>query len=189
MRKLIVSESLTLDGIFEGPAKTPFEPFELAGWTEPYFSEEQMQYMMEGMSGGDALLLGRETYQGFEPAWTAQSGPAADYMNSVAKYVVSTTLKKAEWNNSTLIKGNIVEEIRKLKQQPGKDIAILGSGALVRSLMTHDLIDEYSFLVYPVVLGRGKRFFGASGTTALKLKKAKAFSSGVVSLFYEPQRR
>ncbi len=189
MRKLVVSESITLDGVFEGPARTPYEPFEQAGWTEPYFSEEHMKYVSEGMAGGDALLVGRVTYEGFAASWTRQTGPVADFMNNVAKYVVSTTLKKAEWNNSTLISGNVAEEIARLKQQPGKNIAVLGSGALVRALMAYDLVDEYSLLVYPVVLGAGKRLFGGENKTSLRLREARAFSSGVVFLSYEPDRK
>jgi len=189
MRKLLVSESVTLDGVFEGPVHLPFEKFGQAGWTEPYFSEEQMQYLSEGMAGGGALLLGRATYHYFETSWSPQTGPVADYMNNVTKYVVSTTLKKADWHNSSLIQGNIVEEIRQLKQQPGKDIAILGSGTLVRSLMDGDLIDEYSLLVYPVILGTGQRLFEMQTKTLLKLKEAKAFGSGVVLLSYEPGRK
>jgi dihydrofolate reductase len=189
MGKLIVSESLTLDNVFEGPVQLPFEKFQHAGWTEPYASEEQMQYVSEGMSSGGALLLGRVTYEYFEAAWVPQTGPLADFMNNATKYVVSTTLKKAEWNNSTLIKGNIVEEIAKLKQQPGKDMAILGSSALARSLMQHDLIDEYSLLVYPLVLGTGKRFFGDGAKASLRLKETRPFSSGVVFLSFEPERK
>ena len=189
MGKLLVSESITLDGVFEGPVKLPFEKFEHAGWTESYFSEEQAQYLSEGISGEGSLLLGRMTYEYFEAAWTPQTGPVADFMNNATKYVVSASLKKASWHNSTLINGNILEEIKKLKQQPGKDLAILGSGALVRSLMDCDLIDEYSLLVYPVVLGTGKRLFGNQNKTALKLKEARAFGSGVVLLSFKPERK
>jgi dihydrofolate reductase len=189
VRKLLVSESVTLDGVFEGPVHLPFEKFEQAGWTEAYSSEEHMKYLSEAMAGGGALMLGRATYQYFETSWSPQTGPVADYMNNVTKYVVSTTLKKADWHNSTLIQGNIVEEIRQLKQQPGKDIAILGSGTLLRSLMDCDLIDEYSLLVYPIVLGMGQRLFEKQTKTPLKLKEAKAFGSGVVLLSYELDKK
>jgi dihydrofolate reductase len=189
MRKILVSESLTLDGVFEAPAKVAGETFEYAGWSEPYSNEELMKHVSESMAGGDALLLGRVTYQLFEASWSPQTGPVADYMNNVTKYVVSTTLKKAEWNNSTLIKGDIAEEITKLKKQSGKDIAVLGSGALVHSLMEYDLIDKYLLLVYPVVLGTGKRFLGDGNKTPLKLKETKPFGSGVVFLSYEPDRK
>jgi len=189
MRKILVSNSITLDGVFEGPVHLPFEKFKHAGWTEPYASQEQMEYLSKGISGDGTLLLGRVTYQYFEAAWTPQTGPVADFMNNAAKYVVSTTLKKADWHNSTLLIGDGVEAVRKLKQQPGGDIAILGSGTLMRSLMDHDLIDEYSLLVYPLVLGAGKRLLGDQHKTALKLKESRAFSSGVVLSTYEPDRK
>jgi len=188
MRRLIVSESVSLDGVFEGPVQGPFEKFARAGWTEPYINEEHMQYVGEAMSGGEAIMLGRVTYAYFEASWSPQSGPMADAMNNLTKYVVSKSLKQAGWRNSTLINGNVVEEIRKLKQQPGKDIAILGSGGLIRSLMAHGLIDEYSLLVFPVVVGAGKRLFGDQPQTALKLTHSRTFRSGVVLLTYVPDR-
>src|SRR5262245_47136135 len=127
MGKLIVSESLTLDGVYEGLVRIPAESFELAGWSEPYFSEEHAKYLSEGLSGGGTLPLGRATYQYFQASWSPQTGPVADFMNNARKYVVSNTLKKADWNNSTLISGNVHNEIAKLKQS-GADMAILGSG-------------------------------------------------------------
>ena len=189
MRKILVSESLTLDGVFESPDKSKNDTFEHAGWSEPYVDEEQMKYMSEGMSGGDALLLGRITYHRLEAGWSHQTGPAADFMNNVKKYVVSKTMKKAEWNNSTLITGNIVEEITKLKKLPGKDIAVIGSGKLVQTLMENDLIDEFALLIFPIVLGTGKRFFAGENTAPLKLKETKPFSSGVVFMSYEPEKK
>jgi dihydrofolate reductase len=189
MRKILVSESLTLDGVFEGPGKGGGEPFEYAGWADPYSNEKLMKHVSESMSGGDALLLGRVTYQYLEASWSPQTGPIADYMNNITKYVVSTTLKKAKWNNSSLIKGKIAEEIAKLKKQSGKNIAVIGSGNLVQTLMEHDLVDEYLLLVYPLVLGTGKRFFGSGNKTPLKLKETKPFSSGVVFHSYEPERK
>src|SRR5688572_19155356 len=143
MRKLVVTEFMSLDGVMEEPA-----------WTFPYWNEEIANFKGEETSAGDALLLGRVTYQGFAAAWPESKDEGADYFNSVRKYVVSTTLDKAEWNNSTLIKDNIVEEITKLKQQDGKDIVVHGSGRLVQTLMAHDLVDSYRLLVYPVVLGK-----------------------------------
>jgi len=189
MRKLVVSESLTLDGVFESPDKSKNDTFEHAGWSEPYANEEQMKYVSERMSGGDTLLLGRVTYQRLQAGWSSRTDPFADYMNKVKKYVVSMTLKKAEWNNTTLIKGEIAEEIAKLKKQPGKDIAVIGSAALVRTLMDHGLIDEFALLIYPVVLGTGKRFFAGENKTTLNLKETKAFNSGVVFMSYEPEEK
>jgi dihydrofolate reductase len=189
MATLIVSESLTLDGVFESPAKTADEHFEYAGWTESYASKEQMEYVSKNTSGGGALLLGRRTYEHLKAGWESQKGPVADFMNNATKYVVSTTLKKADWNNSHLITGNIVEEVVKLKKESDKDMAVLGSGILVQTLIEHDLIDAYSFLVYPIVLGTGKRFFGDGTKAPLKLKESKPFSSGVVFLSYVPDRK
>ena len=189
MAKLLVSESITLDGVFEGPAKAAGETFELAGWTAPYQSEEQNQYLAAGLGSGGALLLGRLTYQAFQTAWMPQIGPVADFMNNATKFVASTTLKQLDWNNSTLLTGTLVEAVAKLKQQAGKDIVVLGSGALCRMLREHELIDEYSLLVFPLVLGRGKRFFAGGGQSPLKLKEAKGFSSGVVLMTYAPERK
>jgi dihydrofolate reductase len=187
MRKVIVVEYMSLDGVIEGP--NPGDPYEHAGWANPYNSEEAQKVISDIMSKGDALLLGRVSYQSYAAAFSSQTGGFADVMNDFHKYVVSTTLKKAEWNNSTLIKGNIVEEIAKLKQQPGKDIGVSGSATLVQTLMQHDLIDEYVLLVCPVVLGSEKRLFSNVGKTNLKLIEAKPLSSGVIVLTYQPDRK
>jgi dihydrofolate reductase len=182
MRKIVVGMFVSLDGVIEGPG--PTDNFEHAGWTMPYFNEEVGQAIAENTFRSDALLLGRQTYHDFAAVFASQSGGQADIMNNFPKYVVSTTLKKAEWTNSTLISKNVVEEITKLKQQPGKDITISGSGTLVHSLMAHGLIDEYSLLVMPVVLGTGKRLFPNGVNTSLELIGAKPLSSGVVHLSY-----
>jgi dihydrofolate reductase len=185
MGKLIVSESLTLDGVFEGPAQIEAEPFDFAGWTAPYFDEEMIAHVGQNMSGGSTLLLGRVTYDQFQDSWTRQTGSFADYMNNVTKYVVSNTLKSADWNNSILLRGNAVEEVKKFKQS-GADMAILGSGQLARSLMAHNLIDEYQLLIYPVAIGHGKRFFQGETQAKLRLREEKSFKSGVVQLVYVP---
>jgi dihydrofolate reductase len=187
MRKVIVGEYVSLDGVIEGP--NPGDPYEHAGWANPYNIEEAQKVVSDSMSKGDALLLGRVSYQSYALAFSSQVGGFADLMNGFHKYVVSTTLKKAEWNNSTLIKGNIAEEIAKLKQQPGKDIGVSGSGTLVQTLMQHDLIDEYVLLVCPVVLGSGKRLFSDASKTNLKLIEARPLSSGVVVLTYQPDKK
>ena len=178
MRKLFVTEFVSLDGVVENP-----------GWTFPYWNDEIANFKGEETSASDALLLGRVTYEGFAAAWPESKDEGADYFNSVRKYVVSTTLDKVEWNNSTLIKDNIVEEITKLKQQDGKDIAVHGSIALVQTLIQHDLVDRYRLLIYPVVLGTGKRLFQDGTTATLKLVETKSFSSGVAALIYEPDRK
>ncbi|HMN28072.1 MAG TPA: dihydrofolate reductase family protein [Caldilineaceae bacterium] len=178
MRTLVVTEFMSLDGIMEAPA-----------WTFPYWNDEIAQFKGEETSASDALLLGRVTYQGFAAAWPESKDEGAAYFNSVRKYVVSTTLDKAEWNNSVLIKDNIVAEIAKLKQQDGQDLTVHGSGALVQTLIQHDLVDRYRLLIYPVVVGKGKRLFSEGTTATLNLVKSHTFSSGVVALIYEPVRK
>lgn len=190
MRKVIASEYVTLDGVMEDPGGA--EGFKYGGWSFQFWSEEAGKYKYDELFASDALLLGRITYQGFAAAWPTMEGTGdfGERMNSIQKYVVSTTLEKAEWNNSTIIKANVVEEVSKLKAMPGQDILIGGSGVLVHTLMQHNLIDEYRLMVYPVVLGSGKRFF-KEGTDLLKLQLAetKTFSSGVVVLTYHPVRK
>jgi dihydrofolate reductase len=177
MRKVVVTEFVSLDGVMEEPR-----------WTFKYWNDEIAKFKGEESSASDALLLGRVTYQGFAVAWTGSKAEGADYFNSVRKYVVSTTLDKVEWNNSTLIKDNVMEEITKLKEQDGQDIAVHGSATLVQTLMQHDLVDRYRLLVYPVVVGKGKRLFKEGTTATLKLLESQSFSSGVVALVYEPDR-
>jgi dihydrofolate reductase len=188
VRKVIVSEFVTLDGVMEDP-----------GWTAPFTGEEQEKFKFDELSASDALLLGRTTYEEFAAAWpnmmeqyegprSAALGEYADMMNVYPKYVVSTTLEEPlEWNNSRLIKGNVAEEVTRLKQQPGKDILLFGSGTLMNTLMGHDLIDEYRLMVFPMVLGKGKRLFGdGMDTKILQLVGTEMFSTGVVVLTYQP---
>jgi len=185
MRKIVVGMFISLDGVIEGPG--PSDDFQYAGWTMPYYSDEVGGYVGSRIMATDAMLLGRHTYQGFEAAFAPQSGGVADIMNNTRKYIVSTTLKTVDWQNSTLINTNIMDEITSIKQQPGQDISISGSGALVQSLMQHNLIDELSLLVYPVVLGTGKRLFPDGMAKAdLTLIEAKPLSKGVVVLRYQP---
>jgi dihydrofolate reductase len=158
------------------------------GWTFPYWNDEIANFKGYESDTSDALLLGRVTYQGFAAAWPQSEDEGANYFNNVRKYVVSTTLDTVEWNNSTLIKDNIVDEITRLKQQEGQNIAVHGSATLVQTLMQHDLVDSYRLLVYPVVLGKGKRLFGEGTTATLKLVESQTFSSGVTALVYEPNR-
>jgi dihydrofolate reductase len=179
VRKLVASEYVSLDGVMEEPGK----------WSFPFWNDEAAKFKFDELFASDALLLGRVTYQGFAAAWPSMTDEAgfADRMNSVPKYVVSTTLETAEWNNSRLIKGNIPEEVSKLKQQPGQDILIGGSGQLVRALLPHNLIDEYRFMVYPIILGSGKRLFtDMMDTKTLQLVECKTTSTGVLLLTYRP---
>jgi len=179
MRKVIAVEFVSLDGVMESPAE----------WAFSYSNDEMEEANASGMAASDALLLGRVTYEGLAAFWPHQPGgvPMVDYINSVPKFVVSTTLEEVEWNNSTLIKGNIAEEIADLKRQPGKDITIVGSGALVRSLLRDGLLEELRLMVHPVILGSGKRLFEDGGVqNALKLVDSKTFGTGVLYLTYRP---
>jgi dihydrofolate reductase len=188
VRKVMVSEFVSLDGVIEDPR-----------WTFRFMSEERENFKFYELTASDALLLGRVTYEGFAAAWPsmmeqyrgprrAALGEYAEMMDGYPKYVVSTTLEEPlGWNNSTLIKGNVAEEVTRLKQQPGKDILVFGSGALVNTLMQHGLIDEYRLMVFPVVVGSGKRLFGDGiETTVLSLVETNTFGSGVVVLSYSP---
>lgn len=181
MRKVIVSEFVSLDGVFEAPDQ----------WHFPYFNDEMGQEIGAAMGQADAMLMGRVLYEEWSAFWPQQDSeenPIAARMNGIQKYVVSTTLEgPLGWNNSTLIGENVAEEISRLKQQPGKDISISGSGSLVRSLLKDGLIDELRLMVHPVVVGSGKRLFEEGGEQiALVLVDSKTFSTGVVYLTYAP---
>jgi dihydrofolate reductase len=180
MRKIVVTEFLSLDGVMEEPA-----------WTVPYWNNEIAKFKYDELFASDTHLLGRVTYQGFAAAWPSRTDEQgfADRMNGLPKYVVSTTLEKVEWNNSHLIKQNVAEEVSKLKQLPGQDILVAGSATLVNTLIENDLVDEYHLLIYPVVLGLGKRLFKDGSKATLKLVEAKSFSSGVVAHIYQPDRK
>jgi len=175
-RTLAATLFMTLDGVVEAPDK----------WSFPFWSDETGKFKLDELRATDALLLGRVTYEGFAAAWPGRKDEEgfADRFNSMPKYVASKTLKKPEWNNSHLVKGDLAAEVSKLKQQPGHDIVIHGSPTLIRSLLPHDLIDEYRLLVYPIVLGRGKRLFDEESQAKLKLVESETFSKGVVKLVY-----
>ena len=177
MRKIIVSTYVSLDGVIEAPEK----------WSLKFWNDEHTKYAQDQLFASDALLMGRKVYEGFAASWPSRRNEFADRMNGLPKYVVSTTLEEAEWNNSTIIKENVAEEVSKLKQQPGQDILVLASADLVHTLMQDDLIDEYRLMVFPVVVGSGKRLFkDGSDTTVLRLVETKRFGSGVVVLSYQP---
>ena len=190
MRKIVVSEFLSLDTVMQAPGGTEEDTeggFTHGGWTGPFWHDDIGTHFFETTSQNDALLLGRKTWQihggAFEPL---QAGdPFGDIMNTMTKYVVSTTLTTASaWRNSILISSNVVEEVRTLKAQPGKNISIDGSSVLVHTLAKHDLIDEYSLLVYPVVLGSGKKLFAEGLRENLRLIETRPFPSGVVLMRY-----
>ncbi len=181
MRKLVATELISVDGVMERPEE----------WAFSYSDDEMGEANASGMAASDAMLLGRVTYEGLAAFWPNQPGgePMVDYINSVPKYVVSGTLEEPlEWNNSTLIKADeFAEEIAELKRQPGKDIGIVGSGVLVRSLLKEGLLDELSLMVHPIVLGRGKRLFEDGGDRKpLELVDSKVFGTGVLYLTYRP---
>jgi dihydrofolate reductase len=188
VRKVIASIFMTLDGVVEDPGGA--EGFELGGWSFKYSgrSDEETAHAADLLRASDALLLGRVTYQGFAAAWpkVTDGGWYPEKMNAMPKYVVSSTIDKAEWNNSTIIRSNLAQEVAKLKEEKGENLLIFGSGRLVNTLLQEHLLDEIRLLVYPVVLGRGKRLFEEGPTVALNVAGAKAFSSGVVLLTYHP---
>jgi Dihydrofolate reductase len=190
MRKLVATEYLTLEGVMEAPGSET-SLGERGGWSFLFSSDEHRQFKFDELLASDALLLGRVTYEIFAASWPSGTGEFADRMNGLPKYVVSTTLQKAEWNNSHLISDatHVVEEVVKLKQQPGKDILLTGSADLMHTMRQHNLIDEYHFMVYPIVLGTGKRLFKDGNNTTLKLIKSQTFSTGVVVLIYQPDTK
>jgi dihydrofolate reductase len=194
MRQIIVAEFITLDGVIQAPGAADEDTdggFEHGGWTQPYWHDDIGQHFFEAMTQADTILLGRKTWQihgaAFEPM--PDGDPFGDVMNGMKKYVVSTTLKSADgWRNSTLISRDVVEEVRKLKEQAGKNIVIDGSSVLVHTLAENKLVDEYSLHVYPIVLGSGKRLFPEGKRIDLKLIESKALPTGVVFQRYQPVR-
>jgi dihydrofolate reductase len=191
MRKIVVSEFVTLDGVMQDPGGTG--EFALGGWAfKAERGPEGDRFKFDELFAADALLLGRITYEGFAKAWPAMQRDEVgftDRMNGIAKYVVSTTLKEARWNNSHIIKENVAEEIIKLKAMNGKDILVFGSSILVQTLIKQDLVDEYKLMVYPIVLGMGKRLFQEAGKSMLKLESAKPFNSRVLLLTYSAEQK
>ncbi|HEY3290162.1 MAG TPA: dihydrofolate reductase family protein [Anaerolineae bacterium] len=192
MRKIIVAEFITLDGVIQAPGGVDEDTdggFVHGGWTWPYWHDDIGKHFFEAITQADTLLLGRRTWQihggAFEPM---PAGDAfGDVMNSFSKVVVSTTLKStAAWRNSILISGNVVAEVRKLKEQSGKDILLDGSSALVHTLIANDLVDEYRLHVYPIVLGSGKKLFPEGQRINLKLIESQALPTGVVYQKYLP---
>ena len=195
MRKIIVAEFVSLDGVMQAPGSAEEDTdggFAHGGWTMPYWHDDMGATILQEINEADTLLLGRKTWQthaeAFEP--TPGGDPFADLLNSLKKYVVSTTLKSADaWRNSTIIRENVVDEVRKLKEQPGRAIYVDGSSVLIHTLAQADLVDEYSLLVFPIVLGSGKRVFPDGFYSGLKLTETKSFPSGVILLRYQPERK
>jgi dihydrofolate reductase len=189
MRKLIVAEFVSLDGVMQAPGGVDEDTdggFKHGGWTLPFWHDDIGANFFQAMSECDTFLLGRKTWQGHAVFETmAEGDPFGDLMKSKQKYVVSTTLQSASaWRNSTIISRNVIEEVRNLKQQPGKNIYIDGSSVLIHTLAQHNLVDEYSLLVYPLVLGNGKRVFPPDMRIDMQLTATKTFPTGVVLLRY-----
>jgi len=193
--KLVVTTFLTLDGVMQAPGGEDEDTdggFDRGGWQMPYFDTESGEIMSANVAATDASLLGRRTYQIHASYWpTAPADdPFAAKFNSIPKYVVSTTLKKLDWNNSRLIKGDVAREVAKLKESGPGILSVTGSGKLVQSLMPYDLIDEYELWINPIVLGKGKRLFAEGVPPAnLKLTNSRTTSSGVSILTFQPERK
>jgi dihydrofolate reductase len=177
MRRIAAGLFISLDGVVESPEK----------WTGPYFNDQVGQAVGGLMASNDAMLLGRTTYEGFAAAFGGQTGDMADQMNNMPKFVVSSTLTSARWQNSTLISSDVAGQIRELKQRPGRTIGMSGSSTLVGWLLRHGLLDQLDLLVFPVVIGSGKRLFSEpDGQVPLTLTGSESFGTGVVHLSYEP---
>jgi dihydrofolate reductase len=187
MRILAVNTFMSLDGVMQapgGPDEDPTGGFELGGWGASYFDDEMLGQVAE--SAPYELLLGRGTYEIFAAHWPYDEGPIADQLNSTRKHVASTTLDRLDWNNSTLIRGDVADYVRKLKSQDGPEIQVHGSPGLIQTLLEHDLIDEYRLWIFPVVIGTGKRFFGDGTIPAgLKLVDSKVSKTGVTINTYQ----
>ena len=187
MRILAVNSFLSLDGVMQapgGPDEDPTGRFTLGGWAVKYFDEEMMEQVAE--SGPYDLLLGRGTYEIFAAHWPYDEGPIANQLNGTRKHVASRTLGSVEWNNSTLISGDVAEYVAELKRQDGPEIQVHGSPGLIQTLLEHDLIDEYRLWIFPVVVGAGKRFFGEGVVPgALRLMKSRISSTGVTTNTYQ----
>ncbi|HKC83961.1 MAG TPA: dihydrofolate reductase family protein [bacterium] len=186
MGRIVVTEFVSLDGVVEDPGGA--EDFKYGGWSfEIARGDEGDRFKLDEALDADALLLGRVTYEGFAAAWPSRDGEFADKFNTMPKYVVSSTLEDPEWNNSTVLRGDVAEEVSKLKQGQDGDIVVHGSPQLVQTLLEHDLVDEFRLMVYPVVLGTGKRLFGdTSDKKRLRLADSKMVGDGIAILVYQP---
>jgi dihydrofolate reductase len=189
MRKLIESTFVSLDGIIDDTRPSTASRAQPQHWGQPYWDDDHNGYVGTLMARADSALLGRVTYEGFFEAWSERSGPEADMFNSMPKYVASRTLTEVTWTNSTLLQGDVAEEVARLKEQPGKDIMKWGTGELDRTLVEHGLVDEFHFWYFPVIVGAGKHLFEGAGfdTTHLKLADLKRFDSGIVVHIYVPK--
>jgi dihydrofolate reductase len=192
MTRIVAFESLTLDGVMQAPGRPDEDRrdgFEHGGWAVPYSDPVIGQAAQEGMGNTGGLLFGRRTYEDFHGFWPKQTGnPFTEVLDNSLKYVASTTLKEPlPWKNSRLLDGDAAEAVARLKQEPGKDLVILGSGKLAQALMRHDLIDEYILLIHPLVLGSGRRLFpDGGGPATLRLVDSTTATTGVLIATYRP---
>jgi dihydrofolate reductase len=186
MGRIVVTEFVSLDGVMEAPGGG--EDFQRGGWTfDSDQGEDGAKFKLDETLDAEAALLGRVTYERFAEAWPSQEGEFADKFNTMPKYVVSSTLKDPEWTNSTVLNGDVVEEVAKLRQSRDGDIVVHGSAQLVQTLVEHDLVDEVRLMVFPVIVGAGKRLFGGtSGKKRLRLVDSKTVGDGVAILIYRP---
>jgi dihydrofolate reductase len=187
MRKLVISEFVSLDGVMEDPGGA--EGYVHGGWTFKHPDPIGMKFKLDEVIAADALLLGRVTYEGFAAAWPDMTDDVgfAEKMNGMPKYVVSGTLEEAAWNNSTVIRDDVADAVRALKDQPGQDILVAGSRTLAQTLIAQGLVDELRLMVFPVILGSGKRLFGATSQPAtLTLVASQQLDSGTLILTYHP---
>jgi dihydrofolate reductase len=190
MGKIVVSENVSLDGVFQDPAGD--EGFRVGGWVGRIGDrgrEEAAKVVLDEAMGAEALLLGRRSYEWFAAKWPSRGGKLADRLNGLPKYVVSSTLDDPVWNETTVLKGDVVDEVSKLKREVDGEIVVAGSGQLVRALMEHDLVDELRLMIYPVVLGAGEHLFGGTGDKQpLRLLDARTVDDDLAYLTYEPVR-
>jgi dihydrofolate reductase len=185
MGKIVISENVSIDGVIQDP--TGDEGFKHGGWFDfDRAGEEWAKIEFAEALGTEALLLGRRSYEWFAARWASRTGEWADRLNSLPKYVVSSTLEDPDWNNSTVLKGEMVDEVSKLKQELDGDIVVYASGRLARTLMEHHLVDELRLMVYPVVLGVGERLFGeTSDKKSIRLVDTRTVGDGLVFLTYQ----
>jgi len=186
MGRIVVTEYISVDGVVEAPSGT--EAFERVGWTDDFSrGPEGDAFKVDETMASDALLLGRRTYDEFARVWPHVPGEFADRFNTMPKYVVSSTLESPEWSNTTVLRGNVVDEVTKLKDRYGRDIVVHGSPQLAQTLIEHDLVDELRLMTYPVIVGAGKRLFAeTSGKKNLRLVETRTFGDGVTVLVYRP---
>jgi dihydrofolate reductase len=184
--RIVVTEFVSLDGVMEAPGGG--EDFQRGGWTLEFDQgADGAKFKIDETLDADAVLLGRVTYGQFAAVWPSQQGEFADRFNTMPKYVISSTLQDPEWNNSTVLDGEVVEEVAKLRQRREGDVVVHGSAQLVQTLVEHDLVDELRLMVFPVVVGAGKRLFGGtSGKKPLRLVDSRTVGDGVAILIYRP---